>query len=68
MNIVPIVRDGFARTEVERVVENTLKCDWCGGERAKGGAFRYRIAPDAGKPGAWSRPFCSIGCWRSYSF
>lgn len=68
---VTVARDPFARQELERIVVKPLggssNCGWCGNKNGHGNLFRYRIVSDGGSIGLWSRQFCSVGCYRSYS-
>lgn len=60
-----IARDPFARsTLVRRTVKTPAECAWCG-NRAR---FQYANEDDRVRPVtlAWSRPFCSVGCYRTH--
>ncbi len=65
-----ITRDPFARVELHRetvkrvyVSTNRFVCAWCG-QPAK---YCYRYEADSGRSADWSRPFCGVDCFRSYT-
>jgi hypothetical protein len=73
---VEISRDPFARETLVRKTYRSASatCEWCGNRRTVRGKpaalFCYAIERD-GCASAWrptySRPFCSISCYRAYS-
>ena len=62
-----ITRDPFGRRELLRQASGiNTTCAWCGNAP---GRFTYAWVSDA-KPTSsawWSRPMCSVGCWRAYN-
>ena len=69
---VIISHDAFARRSlVRRQSELHQSCAWCGGWRRRNGRrnvpFLYRTESDGGSVGPWSKPFCSVSCYRAYS-
>ena len=67
MAIVTVNRNPFARTETERLTLSrplgNRPCAWCG----QPARFQYRFVTDGGTVGTWSRTFCGIGCYRSFT-
>jgi hypothetical protein len=70
MTIIQIQRDPFARTTLIRRVldrhERPATCCTCGSERAR---FVYQWESDGTRfvrGRGWSRPVCSVDCFRSY--
>lgn len=73
---VEIARDPFARETLVRktFTSSTATCAWCGNVRTVRGKpaalFCYAIERD-GLAGSWrpsySKPFCSVSCYRAYS-
>ena len=73
---VQIARDSFAReTLVRKTLHSaTASCAWCGQRRIVRGKpaalFCYAVERD-GSTSSWrpsySRPFCSVSCYRAYS-
>jgi hypothetical protein len=66
---VLLARDPFARTELQRSLihpdHRSAPCNNCGTPHAK---FQYAEMPDeAPRLTRWSRPFCGVDCFRSYS-
>jgi hypothetical protein len=65
--MVQVSRDCIARHDLVReVVRTKMGCQWCGGQRAKGGLFQYSIWQDSGRVSRIPGEFCGIGCMRSY--
>lgn len=65
-----ISRDPFARTELHRVLcyndKNAERdCDNCG---RTGRLYRYETQHDGGSCDKHTGRFCSVGCFRSYTF
>ena len=65
---VQVRHDAFGRYCLMREHAPDEKCNWCGGERAHGGCFRYGRESDDSTCGvSWqNEAFCSIGCMRTY--
>ena len=65
--MVQVSRDSFSRADIVReVVKTRMGCQWCGGQRAKGGLFQYSVWHDSGRVARIPGEFCGIGCMRSY--
>ena len=48
--MVQVSRDSFNRADIVReVVKTRMGCQWCGGQRAKGGLFQYSVWHDSGR-------------------
>ncbi len=64
MSQTQVNRDPFARASLmRRTVEKGLTCEWCG-QPAK---FEYAWERDCKNTvEGWSKPFCSVGCYRTY--
>lgn len=69
MKVVQILRDPFARATLLRrtlnVQERPASCCNCGSDHAR---FRYTWESDSIRRAdtCWSRPMCSIECFRAY--
>lgn len=69
--IVTISHDPFARTELQRRTRTASEskfCAWCESWTYLA-RFCYRVSSDgdlSGNRALWSKPFCSIGCYRAY--
>jgi len=60
-------RDPFAREELCRQPSGiAVSCAWCGNAP---GRFTYAWVGDAqhSSRAFWSRPFCSVSCYRDYT-
>ena len=65
--MVQVSRDSFSRADIVReVIKTRMGCQWCGGQRAKGGLFQYSVWHDSGRVARIPGEFCGIGCMRSY--
>jgi len=64
---VQVYHDPFGRFCLMREIEHDTVCRNCGGERAKGGAFRYGRQNDDSPRISWqNETFCCIECMRIY--
>lgn len=69
MRITQVRHEPFARATLERTKAQNLTptgpCAECGQD----GKWRYRWVKDGygARPENWSRPFCSIKCYREYT-
>lgn len=69
MSDTTLTRDPFARTELVRSTmaqrDRVAPCNECGTQHAR---FQYAVvSDDAPHRARWSRPFCSVTCYRAYS-
>jgi hypothetical protein len=65
---VVIASDPFAREDLIRETEATHRgCDWCGSTRKSGRLFRYGSCSPMGRTSWFSRLFCSVSCFRTYT-
>lgn len=66
-----LARDPFARESLERQIVTTdstprvFDCKWCGDRPLR--LYYYRWVPDSGPVPEPQGPFCSVGCYRSYT-